>query len=269
MALLIGWIFRPKFHSNLYTAAIIIEDDEYYKHYDSDNYSDCSSNSDEDSSCLRHLLVCYLPNTCLLFTWIFKPFRWAINAVMPNHSSLDNGDSLQQRTPTWYHICHCNGNHSWFTWCSDNNRTSSWVSSDDSDIECRLGFRNENAVMAATAGIPPSQLPNRFQQSQSININKNHSISRTRQRHRRSKQNYEDQERRTRFFWLSACSEMFVLLLICVLALLNAVSIMFTFYPFITIIINNYFVLYTILELLPPVLLDANFIIYMHIILFL
>lgn len=230
MALLIGWIRRPKFHSNLYTAAIIIEDDEYYNHYDSDNYSDCSSSSKRGRSCLRHLLVCYFPKSCLLLTWIFKPFRWTINAVMPNRRSLDNGDTHQQSTRTWYNIFHCNGNHSWFTWCTDNNRTSSWMSSDDSDIECRLGFRNENAVMAATAGAPSSQLQNRFQNSQPININRNHSISRT-QQHRQPKKNYEDQERRTKFFWLAACSEMLVLLLICVLALLNAVSIIFNLKP--------------------------------------
>lgn len=233
MALLIGWIPRPKFRSNIYVATIITEDDEYYNHYDSDNYSDSSSSSDNDRSCLKHLLVCHLPNSCLLLTWILKPFRWTISIIMPNRSSLDNDDNHRQSSPKWYHVCHCYGNHSWFTWCSNDNRASSWMSSDDSDIECRLGFRNENAVIAA---VPQSQLQKRFQHSQSLNINRNHSINRPRQRRRRIKQKYEDQERRTRFFWISACSEMLVLLLVCMLALLNAVSIIIIFNLLIVVI---------------------------------
>lgn len=243
MALLIDWIPRPRFCSTAYSAAIVADDEEYYQHYDSDNNDSDSSNTNADSSgCLRHLFVCNRPsNNCSLFSWLSKPFKWGTNTTMTNRNALDDSDSQRRCTAKWYHCCRCRDHFGWFTWCLDNDETSSWVSSDDSDIESRLGFRNENAIiMAATAGIFPPQQQNRLQHTKTNNINNNHNTGRLHHRRRQLRRKYQDEERHTWFFWLAACSEMFVILLVCLLALLNAVRLLIT----ITIIIFICFVYY-------------------------
>jgi len=231
MALLIDWIPRPRFCSTAYTTAIIADDEEYYQHYDSDSYdsdSTCTS-TPSSSGCLRRLFICDRPRNYSLFAWLSKPFRWGTNTTMMNRSPPDDCNSQQRCTAKWYHCCR-RGHYGWFTWCLDNDETPSWISSDDSDIESRLGFRNENAIiMAATAGIlPPQQLQNRLHHPQTINVKNSHNTGRLHQRHSQLRRKYQDEERHTWFFWLAACSEMFVILLVCLLALLNAVRL-FTF----------------------------------------
>jgi len=229
MALLIDWIPRPQFRSTAYLTAIIADDEEYYRHYDSDNNDSDSSSSNRSASsggCLRRLFIRDHPRNCSLFAWLSKPFRCRTNTTTTNRSPLDNSDNQRRCTAKWYHCCRCRGHYGWFTWCLDNNETSSWISSDDSDIESRLGFRNENAIiMAATAGIlPPQQLQNRLQFPQTINVNNSHNVGRLQQQHHSQlRRKYQDEERHTWFFWLAACSEMFIILLVCLLALLNAV----------------------------------------------
>lgn len=229
MALLIGWIPRPKLHSSTYSTAVFADDDEYYHHYDSDdNDSDSSSNSDGGGRCLTRFLICRPPSSCSLLARMLKPFRSESNTTISTRSPPENNNSWKWFTVKWCRCIRCPGRHSWFTSCFDNERASTWISSDDSDIESRLGFRNENAIMASTAGVSPpqpqpqQQLQTRLQHSQPINKNTN----RQRQRHRRLIRKYQDEERRTWFFWLAACSELIVVLLVCLLALLNAVSIL-------------------------------------------
>lgn len=220
MALLIGWIPRPRLQSMTYLAATIADDNEYYHHYDaSNNDSDSSSSSESGGGCLSRLLICQRPKNSSVIGQIFKPFQWRTNNTGTTRNPLNDNDNQRWCILKWLNCCyHC---HSWFTWCSYNNRESSRVSSDDSDIESRLGFRNEHAVMATTSGIsPPQQLQNRLLYPQPSN---NH--RRLRQRQMRLKRKYQDEERHTWFFWIAACNEVFVVLLICLLALLNAVSL--------------------------------------------
>lgn len=228
MALLIGWITHPKLQSSTYIAAIIADDNEYYQHYDSDNNdSDSSSSSDSSDGCLNRLLVSNNSNNCTGLGWILKLFQWKKNTAMTTRNTLGDNENRRWCFPKW---C-CSIHHSWFTWCLGNDRTSSIISSDDSDIESRLGFRNEHAVMATTSGTSLSQqLQNRSQYSHQNN-NSNYSARRLHQKRTRLKRKYQDEERHTWFFWIAACNEVFVVLLICLLALLNAVSnIMTTYY---------------------------------------
>uniref|UniRef100_A0A2S2R2A2 adenylate cyclase n=1 Tax=Sipha flava TaxID=143950 RepID=A0A2S2R2A2_9HEMI len=237
MALLIDWIPRPTLHSSTYSTAIFADDDEYYHHYDSDNNdSDSSYNSDGGGRCLTRFLICHHPGSCSFLARIFKPFRSESNTTISTRSPLENNNSWKWLPVKWCRCCQCYGRHSWFTSCFDNEGVSSGVSSDDSDIESRLGFRNENAIMASTAGVsppPPQQQQNQLQHAQPLNINTN----RQRQRHRRLMRKYQDEERRTWFFWLGACSELIVVLLVCLLALLNAVSMLTMIF---SIFIYNY-----------------------------
>lgn len=146
---------------------------------------------------------------------------------MPTRSPLEIGGNRRWCTFQWCRCNRCQNRHSWFSPCLDNDLAPSWISSDDSDIESRLGFRNENAIMASTAGTsPPQQLQNRLQSSHPINSS--HSSGRLNRQHTRLRRKYQDEERRTWFFWLIAGSEMFVVLLVCLLALLNAVSFITT-----------------------------------------
>ncbi|VVC26042.1 Hypothetical protein CINCED_3A010240 [Cinara cedri] len=218
MALLIDWIPLPKVHSNTYTTAIITDDNDYYQHYDSDHYSDNSYSSHSSVGCLRHIIDCCCPNRCLLLTWFFKPFQWLNNSIITTENTLDDNNSRRW----WFIPSFCHSDHRWPTWCLNNNSRSSWISSDESDIENRPGFRNENAILASTSGLSSSQhLQNRLQHSQTININRRSHKTSSRNK-RRPKRNYQDEMRCTGFFWLSACCEMFVVLLVCLLALLNA-----------------------------------------------
>lgn len=229
MALLIGWISHPKLQSSTYIAAIIADDDEYYQHYDSDNNdSDSSSNSDSSGGCLDRLLVSNNSNNCTSLSWILKLFQWKKNTVITTRNTLSDNQNHRWCFPKW---CCCSNHHRWFTRCLGNDKTSSIMSSDDSDIESRLGFRNEHAIMATTSGASLSQqLQNRSQYSHQNNINSNHTTRGLHQRHTRLKRKYQDEERHTWFFWIAACNELFVVLLICLLALLNAVSINMTTY---------------------------------------
>lgn len=225
MALLIGWISHPKLQSSTYIAAIIADDNEYYQHYDSDNNdSDSSSSSDSSGGCLDRILVSNNSNNSAGLNWILKLFQWKKNTVMTTRNTLSDNENRG-----W---CCFSIHHNWFTWCLGNNRTSSITSSDDSDIESRLGFRNEHAVMATTSGASLSQqLQNRSQYPHQNNINTNYTARRLHQKRTRLKRKYQDEERHTWFFWIAACNEVFVVLLICLLALLNAVSnIMITYY---------------------------------------
>jgi len=217
MALLIDWIPRPKFYSTTYATAIIADDDEYYHHYDN-NDSDTSISSNGDDQYLSRFFVCH-PGRYSMFAWLLKPFQGRKNTAMttPNHS--DNGDSWPKCYFKW---CRCHGRRSWFTCCLNNERASSGISSDDSDIESRLGFRNENAMMAATARTSSSRHQNRPQRSQPIRSYNNNLL---RRRHRHLKRIYQDEEKRTYFYWTCACCELIAVLLICLLALLNAVSV--------------------------------------------
>jgi len=222
MALLIDWIPRPRFYSTTYATAIIADDDEYYHHYDSDNNdSDASSSSNGDDKCLRRFFICH-PSRYSLFAWLLKPFQCRTKSVMTTRNHLDNSDGWRKCSLKW---CRCYRLHSWFTCCLNNEGASSCMSSDDSDIESRLGFRNENAIMAATSRASPLQQQNRLQHSQPININSNYKNSLLRRRHRQLKRIYQDEERRTYFYWICASCELIVVLLICLLALLNAVSV--------------------------------------------
>lgn len=214
MALLIDWIPRPRFYSTTYATAIIADDDEYYHHYDN-NDSDTSSSSNGDDKCLRRFFVCH-PSRYSLIAWLLKPFQCRTNTVMATHNHLDNGDGWKKCYFKW---CRCFGRHNWFTCCLNNERASSCMSSDDSDIESRLGFRNENAIMAATARTSPPRQQTRLQHSQPIQSHNNNLL---RRRHRHLKRIYQDEERRTYFYWTCACCELIVVLLICLLALLNA-----------------------------------------------
>lgn len=223
MALLIDWIPRPRFLSSSYTASIIADDFEYYHHYDSDNNdSDCSISSDSSGGCFRRLLICNGSGSRSFLALLLRPFRKESNTVTTTrHSPPDDNDSRCWFFSKWCRCYHCHGNHSWFTGCLDTDDTVSWISSEDSDIESRLGFRNENAVMAAASvGASQSQqLHNRPQHSRLNNI------SRSNQFNRRQKLKYQVEGRRSWFFWLVACSEICVVLLVCLLALLNAVSV--------------------------------------------
>lgn len=218
MALLIDWIPRPRLRNSTYITAVIADDNEFYQHYDSDNCSDKSSSSGDDSGCFRYLFCHNLDDSSLLAR-ILKPVRWMMNSSTTAHSPPNGANNH------WWCIpkCCCCGHHSWFTKCLENDRASSWNSDEDSDIECRLGFRNENAIVTATAGVsPPQQLQYRLQ---SIHVNRNPSfVNRRHEKHRQPKRKYQDEERRTRFFWLGASFEIFIVLLVCLLALLNAVS---------------------------------------------
>lgn len=241
MALLIDWIPRPTLHSSTYSTAIFVDDEEYYHHYDSDNNdndSDSSYSSDGGGRCLTHFLICHHSSSCSFLARIFKPFRSESNTTISTRSPLENNNSWKWLTVKWYRCCHCYGRHSWFTSCFENEGASSGISSDDSDIESRLGFRNENAIMASTAGVspPPQQQQNQLQYVQTHNINTN----KQRQRHRRLLRKYQDEERRTWFFWLSACSELIVVLLVCLLALLNAVSIFTIIFQYLLSIIYTF-----------------------------
>lgn len=229
MALLIGWISHPKLQSSTYIAAIIADDDEYYQHYDSDNNdSDSSSSSDSSGGCLDRLLVSNNSNNCIGLSWILKLFQWKKNIAMTTRNTPSDNENRQWCFPKW---CCCSIHHSWFTWCLGNDRTSSIISSDDSDIESRLGFRNEHAVMATTSGASLSQqLQNRSQYLHQNNMNSNYTARRFHQKHTQLKRKYQDEERHTWFFWIAACNEVFVVLLICLLALLNAVSNIMTNY---------------------------------------
>lgn len=224
MALLIDWIPRPRLRSPTYITAVISDDDEYYQHYDSDNCSDKSCSSCDDGRCFRHLLSCHNFDDSSLLARIFKPFRWTLNSTTTAHSTSNGVNNRRWCIPK---CCCCNSHHSWFTKCLENDGASSWNSDEDSDIECRLGFRNENAIVTGTTGVsPPQQLQNRPHHSQSIHVNRNYSyVNRRHEKHRRPKRKYQDEERRTRFFWLGASVEIFVVLLVCLLALLNAVSV--------------------------------------------
>lgn len=226
MALLIGWIPRPRFYSTIYAAATIDDDDEYYHHYDSDNNdSDSSSSSDNGCKLFTRLFFCHRPGSYSLTTRVLKPFRNRTNTLMtPRSQQLNNNDNKWWCIAKW---CCCSG-HSWFACCIDNDEASSCISSEDSDIESRLGFRNENAVMAAGVSPPQHQLQNRLQKSQPTDHSHN-TNQRIRQRKRLTRK-YQDEKRRTWFYWLSAAGEVFVLLLVCLLALLNAVSISFSIY---------------------------------------
>lgn len=231
MALLIGWLSQPSLKSTSYIAATIADDNEFYLHYDSDNYdSDSSSDSDVGSRCFDHFLNCHYFSSML--SWMFSPFQSATNSVVTTRNPLDNNAVKWWHFAKWCRCCCCYSQHnSWFTKCLDNNRVSSYVSSDDSDIESRLGFRNEHAMMAAAVG--PSA-PQQLQFPQPNNINTSYNSGHLRRKHLRLKRKYQDEERHTWFFWLAACSEVFVVLLICLLALLNAVSVMIsTFYYYI------------------------------------
>lgn len=227
MALLIDWVHPPRVHSNTYITAIIADDNEYYQHYDSDHYSDSSNSSDNSVGCLRPIIDCCCPNRCLLLTWFLKPFQWLTNTIVTTENPLDDNNSQRW----WFTTGFCNSDHRWPPWCLNNNRRSSWMSSDDSDLESKPGFRNENAMLASSSGVSSSQHPqNRLQHSQTININRNSNKTRNRMHQRmrrRPKRKYRDEMRCTGFFWLSACCEMFVVLLVCLLALLNAVSVIF------------------------------------------
>ncbi|XP_025196837.1 uncharacterized protein LOC112595752 [Melanaphis sacchari] len=219
MALLIGWIPRPKFYSTTYATAIIADDDEYYHHYDSDNNdSDASSSSNSDDKCFKRFFVCHASRYSL-FAWLLKPFQCRTDTVMTTRNHLDNSDGWRKCSFKW---CRCYGIRSWFTCCSNNEGASSCISSDDSDVESRPGYRNENAIMAATARASSLQQQNRFQHSQPININNSYNNNLLRRRHRQLKRIYQDEERRTYFYWICACCELIVILLICLLALLNA-----------------------------------------------
>lgn len=240
MALLIDWIPRPKFYSTTYATAIIADDDEYYHHYD-DNDSDTSISSNGDDKYLNRLFVCH-PGRYSLFAWLLKPFQSRTNTTMTTHNHLDNGGSWRKCYFKW---CRCYGRHSWFT-CSNNERASSCMSSDDSDIESRLGFRNENAIVATAARTSPSRHQNRLQRSQPINSYNNNLL---RRRHRHLKRIYQDEEKRTYFYWTCACCELIVLLLICLLALLNAVSVITFTTSYLCIEILLHFVLYILLQL--------------------
>lgn len=221
MALLIGWIPHPRFNSTIYATATIDDDNEYYHHYDSDNNdSDSSSSSDNGCKLFTRLLFCHPHSSCSIMARIFKPFRSRTNTMMtPRSQQLDNSDSQWWCITKW---CCCYGRHSWFTCCIDNDEASSCMSSEDSDIESRLGFRNENAIMAAGVSPPQHQLQNR-QKSQPIN--QSHNINRRFRQRKLLTRKYQDEKRRTWFYWLSAAGEVLVLLLVCLLALLNAVSI--------------------------------------------
>lgn len=232
MALLIDWIPRPRFYSTTYATAIIADDDEYYHHYDN-NDSDTSSSSNGEDKCLRRFFVCR-PGRYSLFAWLLKPFQCGSNTTMTSRNHLDNGDGWRKCYFKW---CRCYGRHSWFTCCLNNQRASSCMSSDDSDIESRLGFRNENAIMAATARTSPSRQQIRLQNSQPININNSYNNNLLRRRHRHLKRIYQDEERRTYFYWICACCELIVILLICLLALLNAVSVIAITTSYLSIII--------------------------------
>lgn len=225
MALLIDWIPRPKFQSTVYTTAIIADDEEYFHHYDSDNnYSDSSSSDQGSGGCLSHLRISHRARSCSLLGWLFKPFKQESNTTMPTRSPQNVVGNRRWYTFQWCRCSCCQGRHSWFSPCPDTDVVPSWISSDDSDIESRLGFRNENAIMASTAGTsPPQQLQNRLQHS--LPINNSHNPGRLNIRHSRLRRKYQDEERRAWFFWLIACSEMVVVLLVCLLALLNAVSV--------------------------------------------
>lgn len=224
MALLIDWIPRPKFQSTVYTTAIIADDEEYFHHYDSDNnYSDSSSSDQGSGGYLSHLRISHRARSCSLLGWLFKPFKQECNTAIPTRNPHDLGNR-RWCTIQWCRCSCCQRRHSWFSPCSDNDVVPSWISSDDSDIESRLGFRNENAIMASTAGIsPPQQLQNRLQHS--LPINNSRSPGRLNQQHSRLRRKYQDEEKRVWFFWLIASSEMVVVLLVCLLALLNAVSV--------------------------------------------
>lgn len=223
MALLIDWVHPPRVRSNTYVTAIMADDNEYYQHYDSDHYSDSSENSD-NIGCLRPITDCCCPNRCWLFTWFLKPFQWLTSTT---ENPLDDNNSRR-----WWctpGLCRCG--HRWPTWCCNNESRSSWISSDESDIESRPGFRNQNAILASTSGVSSSHhLQNRLQHSQTVSINRNShkTSSRMHQRRRRPNRKYQDEMRCTGFFWLSACCEMFVVLLVCLMALLNAVSLINT-----------------------------------------
>lgn len=222
MALLIDWIPRPRFYSITYATAIIADDDEYYRHYDSDNNdSDASSSSNDNDKCLKGFFICH-PSRYSLFAWLLKPFKCRANTAMTTRNHLQNSDGWPKCSFKW---CRCYGLHSWFTCCLNNESASSYMSSDDSDIESRLGFRNENAIMAGTARASPLQQQNRLQHSQPININNTYNKNLLRRRHRQLKRIYQDEEKRTYFYWICACCEVIVVLLICLLALLNAVSV--------------------------------------------
>lgn len=240
MALLIDWVPRPKFQSTIYTTAIIADDEEYFHHYDSDNnHSDSSSSDQSSSGCLNHLRICHRTRNCSLLGWLLKPFKRKSNTATPTRSPQDIVSNRRWCTVQWCRCSRCQGRHSWFSPCLDNDVAPSWISSDDSDIESRLGFRNENAIMASTAGIsPPQQLQNRLQHSHPINSNR--SPGRLNRRHSRLKRKYQDEERHAWFFWLIACSEMLVVLLVCLLALLNAVSI-FMNTIFTCLLVKNYY----------------------------
>jgi len=229
MAVLIGWISRPRFQSTTYTAAIIADDDEFYHHYDSDNNdSDSYSSSDGGDGFLSRLTTCNSSNSCSLLEIIFKSFRCGTNNMVTTRSPPDNNDRRWWCFAKWCRCCH--KHHRWFSWCLSKNGESTWMSSDDSDIESRLGFRNEHAVLATAGMSPPQQeLQNRPHNSQLNDINSNLRTRRIHPRHIQMKRKYQDEERHTWFFWLAACSEVFVVLLICLLALLNAVSIIITF----------------------------------------
>lgn len=225
MALLIDWVPRPRFLSTTYTASIIADDYEYYHHYDSDNNdSDCSISSDSSGGCFRRLLICNGPGSCSFLALLLKPFRQESNTVTTTRRSPPEDNNSQcWFFSKWCRCYHCHGSHGWFTGCLDTDDTVSWISSEDSDIESRLGFRNENAIMAASVGAShPQQLLNRSQHSQPNNIRSSH---RSNQFNGRQKRKYQVEGRRSWFFWLVACSEIFVVLLVCLLALLNAVSI--------------------------------------------
>lgn len=222
MALLIGWIRRPKLQSTTYLVATIADDHEYYHHYDDkNNDSDSSSSSSESSDgCLSRLFNCHYQKNSSIIGQIFQRKS---NNTGTIRNSLDDNENQPWFIPKWLHCCF--NRQSWLTCCSYNNRESSCVSSDDSDIESRLGFRNKHAVMAATSRISPPQ-----QQSQSRSLypqpnNNNYSVRKLRQKPMRLKRRYQDEERHTWFFWIAACNEVFVVLLICLLALLNAVSV--------------------------------------------
>lgn len=219
MALLIDWVPRPRFYSTTYATAIMADDDEYYHHYDSDdNDSDASNYSSGDDKCLRRFFVCS-SGRYSFFSWLLKPFRCKTNNGMATRNHLDG------RQKCFFKWCRCCGRHSWYSCCFNNEGASSYMSSDDSDIESRLGFRNENAIMVATARTSPPQQQNRLQHSLPININSNHKKNLLRRRRRQLKRIYQDEERRTCFYWTYACCELIVLLLICLLSLLNAVSV--------------------------------------------
>jgi len=241
MALLIDWIPRPKFYSTTYATAIIADDDEYYHHYDSDNNdSDTSNSSNSDDKCSKRVFYCH-PDKYPLFAWLLKPFRCRTNAVITSRNHLDNDSGWRKCFFKW---CRCNGCHSLLTCCLKNERASSCMSSDESDIESRLGFRNENAIMAATARRSPSHQQNRLQRSQPMNINNRNNNNLLRRRHRQLKRIYQDEEKRTCFYWICACCELIVVLLICLLALLNAVSVITIYYLFIIAIAYNFLCTY-------------------------